>query len=98
MSEEILKVFLEDLKTIRFVCQHCSAIIEMDVQSLQARIQENACPLCHETFNMSGSVPSGQSPKYQPLHELAKAFRYLESVKHAVKIEFPVKIKSEAKL
>ena len=96
MSEEILKVFLDDLKTIRFVCQSCKNVIEAEVTSLQSLFQDNKCPLCNETFDRSGgTAPPGHSPTYRPLHELAKAFRYLESVKHAVQIEFPVKIKRE---
>src|ERR1022692_411861 len=94
MSEEILKVFLEDLKTIRFLCQHCKAIVESDVAGLQSLIHDNKCPLCNNTFDRSGNVNPSHST-YQPFHELAKVFKYLEAVKHAVKIEFPVKIKSE---
>lgn len=88
MSEEILRVFLDDLKTIRIACQHCGVVIEVDVKALKKTIGKNECPACNSDFTRAGNVPG-----YYPLHELAKIFSYLDAIKGDVKIEFPVKIK-----
>lgn len=90
MSEEILKVFLDDLKTIRVVCQQCGVTIEVDVQSLKKTLGTNKCPACQHDFSRPGGPPG-----YYPLHELAKIFNYMDAVKGDVTIEFPVKIKEK---
>ena len=90
MSEEILRVFLEDLKTLRIVCQQCGAVIELDAGVAGVKMKANECPVCHAGFSLTNGVDPSEC---NPFRELARVFAYLETVKSKVKIEFPIKAK-----
>jgi hypothetical protein len=85
MSEEILKVFLADLKTVRVVCQHCKAVIELDVAAAGPTLRPNACPLCKDDFSLNND--------YNAFVELTRLVHHLELIKDKVTVEFPVKLK-----
>lgn len=81
MSEKILRIFLDELDTVRIVCQHanCGGIIEYPLERLRAKFQNvNECPLCKEDFGGRGS----------PLYALAEAIENLKFVSKRVKVEF----------
>jgi len=86
MSERILKILLSELKTVRLLCQAkgCQGITELPVSKLKKGM---TCPLCREEFDASG---------FYALHELATAFRLLDSVKDHVQLEFVVPDSSPA--
>ncbi len=90
MSEEILKVFLADLKTIRVTCGKCKVTMEMSLANLAERMRLNKCPIgiCGEDFSFAAPAAQGD---YNAFVELEKAFRHLDNIKGKVTIEFPVK-------
>lgn len=95
MSEEILKVFLSDLQTIRVTCSHCRVTMEMSLANLADRMRENKCPIgiCGEGFSLATPTERGD---YNAFVELEKAIRHLNKIDAKVKVEFSVKVPSRA--
>jgi len=94
MSEEILKVFLHDMLTVRVVCQACGSVIEMKVDELKARFKDH-CPVCNKDFGPP--VRHTGVPVVNALHELESVFRALAAAQaqNQFTVEFPVKIKND---
>lgn len=93
MSEEILKVFLADLQTIRVTCVNCKITMEMNLTTLGERMQRNECPVgvCQQKFSFVSKVAPGD---YNAFVNLEKSLRHLQEMEdqEKIKIEFPVKI------
>jgi hypothetical protein len=94
MSEEILKVFLHDMLTVRIVCLGCQSVIEMNMDQLKARFRD-CCPVCAKPF-VPPIVKTGV-PVVNPLHELENVFRAIAvaQTQNQFTVEFPVKIKND---
>ena len=89
MSEEILKVFLADLRTVRVTCQKCKTTVECDIEGIGQRLSRNMCPICSNDFTFG---PTTGPNDYNPFRALAELFKHLEAVKNQAKVEFPVKV------
>jgi hypothetical protein len=52
MSEKFLRIFLDELETIRIVCrnENCGAVIELKTSNLGKLMNSINCPLCRTTI------------------------------------------------
>lgn len=84
MSEKILKFLLDELKTVRLVCQAtgCGAAIEFSCEHLQQT--PTKCPVCGAHFFDVAS----DKPQRDYIKNLLLALHHLEFVRERVKIEF----------
>lgn len=83
MPETILKIMLEELKTVRLVCQadSCGAVIEFGIEKLASA--PTKCPVCAAEFH----DPTSDKQKGY-LSELFTALHHLEFVRGRVKVQF----------
>lgn len=83
MSETILRFFIDELVTIRVLCQNkrCMGVIEYQVDQLHDKFRHtNACPLCTAEF--------GGPEKARLLAELGLAFEHFKMVQDRIRVEF----------
>lgn len=81
MSEKILRLLLDELTTVRLLCQNkgCGGVVEYPLERLRGKFQfANACPLCGTEFGGSGS----------PIYDLAAAIDRVKDMGERVKVEF----------
>jgi hypothetical protein len=92
MSEEVLRIFLSDLTTIRITCQRCNTTIETNVADVGRRMKATfqKCPFCNSDFLIS-RAPGSPGANYDGFSALAETFAFLQSIKDQAAIEFPVK-------
>ena len=81
MSEEILRVMLSELGTVRVVCKSCQAVTEIAADRLPAIFDAKRCPCCHTDFDISNR---------NGFKELAAALALLASMESRVGIEFVI--------
>ena len=89
MTETTLKVQLGELTTIRVLCRKgdCAGVIELPVAQLTKLAKDSAvCPVCREELIFD---PDGRG---DPLPELGRLLKRLQSLEPTLLIEFPVKI------
>lgn len=82
MGEHIFKVRIDELTTIRFVCQKCGSKVEFSVADPPRALRSGNCPCCNETTADSG-IMVGQ------LSALCEAINAL-STNGVQSLEFPV--------
>jgi hypothetical protein len=58
VTEHLLKIPLEDLKTVRVICRNavCGAIVEVPVTKLEAMFKAGECPVCRRQFIATGAT------------------------------------------
>ncbi|HLK60045.1 MAG TPA: hypothetical protein VKU00_26025 [Chthonomonadaceae bacterium] len=84
MSEQLLKVLLEEIKSVRVICQKCHTIVELPIEAIGEKFASQQCPFCKNSFTVAGVVPP------DPFHTLALALQSLQKISSQVKIEFVV--------
>jgi uncharacterized paraquat-inducible protein A len=80
VSEQVLKVLLEELATARLICQQCKAVTEVELARLERQATAPKCPLCNTAFF--------RTPIQYPLAELARAVAGVLGIGDLVKVEF----------
>ena len=88
MSEKLFRFLLNELKTIRVHCGHCSVTVEIEIDLLEQKFKTRSCPVCQEKFELD-RVPND----YNPFRELAKVAEFFEAVKDQVTVEFTIQDK-----
>jgi hypothetical protein len=83
MSELVTKIDLDDLNTIRVICQNkdCGAIIEGGLDRIHRLLAQSHCPMCSTSFKQG--IDS-------PINQLAHAITTLSNMGDRVCIEFVV--------
>jgi hypothetical protein len=62
MSETILKILLEELKTVRLVCKACNrGVIEVSIERFGEALNKGECRFCQTAFFPS-SGPGAKDP------------------------------------
>lgn len=85
MIEEILRVNLAELTTIRIRCLGCNCTLEMPVSQV-LNYAGTQCKCCQATLITTGTSESGT-----PLNQLSEALGMLVAMKNSVAIEFAVR-------
>ena len=88
MTDTILRIQLNELKTVRILCRQkdCRGVIEIPLEEMAGRRAGlDHCPLCAAQF--SDSFPDGEHLFMQ----LAQVVGKLKNVK-AFALEFPIKV------
>lgn len=83
MSERILRFFLDELKTVRLVCQNetCKGVVEMKIGPMMT--VPHICPVCNS--ELYDSKTAGQ---VNLLESLLRTFPRVADLKGRVKVEF----------
>lgn len=84
MSEHLFRFLLTELVTVRVVCGHCKAIIEVPTDELDKVFRTGVCHVC--------TMPL-QLPGRNHLAQLAEAIRWLGTEQDKLKVEFVIPIK-----
>lgn len=86
MSEHLLKILLDELKTVRLKCVACGGVIEVEVVSLDAdSVADIGCPMCKKPF-----FPSHMTET--PLRLLARAIEDMRAHSRVIGVEFVLKV------
>jgi hypothetical protein len=98
MSKELLSIFLDELATVRIVCQKsdCGAVTEVPLASLAklfAIPKEPVCPHCGQDFRIYQKAGTGVNP----FPALAEAVANLLAIDGRVKLEFAIETKKAEK-
>lgn len=91
MSMRLLKLFFNELKTVRIICQHndCNGVVELSLEQLEkaadSRSRPCQCPVCGVSFHTTTATMEVIN---DPLSLLARTARSLAGAEHRFRIEF----------
>jgi hypothetical protein len=89
MSEEVLRVLLKDLETVRVRCMECDSVVEVSIQKLSMIFGRQVCPCCQSQFyDRDKERERGQIGN--PFEKLAEALDLFAEVKGKMAVEFQV--------
>ncbi len=85
MSEKLLRILLDELETVRVVCQSptCGAIVEVSLEALAKTFAERKCRVCNAEFDLT---PTGVSS----LAALARAIQACRNAKECYRVQFVI--------
>jgi hypothetical protein len=67
MSEQVLRILLSEIQTVRVICQKCKTVVEVPIENMKVTFANGECHFCHASFNTMNI------PNYDALGDLARA-------------------------
>jgi hypothetical protein len=84
MSEHLIRLFLNELRVVRIICNGCKTVIETDMAKLESLTAPIKCPGCPAFL---GQQTGGQS---NPLLTFAQSVSRLGRMKDNFQVEFAI--------
>ena len=99
MSETVLRILVEELHTVRIICDRCKTAVEVPIDLLGQSNQPIKCPgTCGGTLRPLPTSAMGNLPPPDGFHDLAAGLRALRALKAGgTSVEFVLPVKPESK-
>jgi hypothetical protein len=92
MGEHLLRVFLDELATVRIRCKKCGAAVELPIEKL-GTIDDELCPgKCGTILGRALPVTSIRGSPSGKLAAFARAVADLQAMGDLFTIEFPIRL------
>lgn len=92
MSEHLFRFLMHELKMVRVRCKSpgCGAVVEVPIEKLGENFSTGNCPICRNRMTPAREDANG-------FVQLARVFKWFESVSAEVEVEFTVPVSSPSK-